>query len=157
MEKNTFGQRFRIAFGNAKNAEIARKMDVSEAAIKNYVAGRVPDAEKLLLIKALTNCNLDWLLTGAEQASLPAREPSLEDVFDRRMRDIVREEIANLRSEISEPEEDVTIEPAEMILAPVVAHIGPGVDPKEEIRKSLVSEDGLREMEKRLKPRRKTG
>ncbi len=41
-------------------------MGVSESAVKNYVSGRVPDNEKLLLIKNLTNCSLDWLLTGEE-------------------------------------------------------------------------------------------
>ena len=64
MEKTSFGERLRQAFGGAKQVEIARKMGVSESAVKNYVTGRVPDAEKLLLIKNLTNCDLDWLLTG---------------------------------------------------------------------------------------------
>lgn len=52
------------------------------------------------------------------------------------------------------------IEPAEMILAPVVARIVPGpkaVDPKEEIRQMLGKEE-TRETDKWLKPRkRKTG
>lgn len=30
----------------------------------NYMNGRVPDIEKLLLIKSLTKCDLDWLLSG---------------------------------------------------------------------------------------------
>lgn len=79
MEKSTFGERLRIAFGNDKQAEIARKMGVSQAAIKNYVAGRVPDAEKLLAIKYLTNCSLDWLLSGEEtqNVKLPALKPEL--------------------------------------------------------------------------------
>lgn len=64
MEKTSFGDRFKIAFGNAKYAIIAEKIGVSEAAVKNYVAGRVPDAEKLVQISKLTNCNLHWLLTG---------------------------------------------------------------------------------------------
>ncbi len=59
-----FGERLKIAFSNAKNAEIARKIGVSEAAIKNYIDGRVPDADKLVKITSLTNCNLHWLLTG---------------------------------------------------------------------------------------------
>lgn len=59
-----FGARLRLAFKNAKNAEIARQIGVSEAAIKNYVDGRIPDAEKLIKIRNLTNCSLDWLLTG---------------------------------------------------------------------------------------------
>ena len=64
MTKSSFGDRFRAVFGGARYAEIAEKMGVSEAAIKVYVAGRVPDDKKLLKIHELTKCNLHWLLTG---------------------------------------------------------------------------------------------
>lgn len=64
MEKTTFGQRLKLAFGNAKNAEIARKIGVGETAVSNYLSGRVPDAEKLVAIRNSTNCDLNWLLTG---------------------------------------------------------------------------------------------
>lgn len=70
MEKSTFGQRLKSAFNNATNAEIARKIGVSDSAVTNYMAGRVPDIEKLTLIKSLTNCGLDWLLTGEEPQSV---------------------------------------------------------------------------------------
>jgi transcriptional regulator with XRE-family HTH domain len=61
---STFGERLKIAFHNAKNAEIARKLGVSESAVKNYMDGRVPDSDKLIKITSLTNCNLHWLITG---------------------------------------------------------------------------------------------
>jgi transcriptional regulator with XRE-family HTH domain len=77
---STFGERLKIAFENAKNAEIARKMGVSEAAVGNYVAGRIPDAEKLIQIRALTNCDLNWLLTG-EGSQTVETSPS-DDAFD---------------------------------------------------------------------------
>ncbi|MBK6589883.1 MAG: helix-turn-helix domain-containing protein [Acidobacteria bacterium] len=64
MEKSTFGERLRLAFGNAKYAQIAAKMGVSEATVKVYMAGRVPDDKKLVKISKLTNCSLHWLLTG---------------------------------------------------------------------------------------------
>jgi len=64
MEKTSFGQRLKLAFGNAKNAEIARKIGVGETAVSNYMAGRIPDAEKLIQIRKSTNCDLNWLLTG---------------------------------------------------------------------------------------------
>ncbi len=62
--KNSFGERLKIAFNQAINADIAKKLEVSEGAVSNYVRGRVPDAEKLLLISKITNCSIDWLLTG---------------------------------------------------------------------------------------------
>lgn len=64
MEKSSFGHRLRLVFGNAKYAQIAEKIGVSEATVKVYMAGRVPDADKLANIARLTNCNLHWLLTG---------------------------------------------------------------------------------------------
>lgn len=175
MEKTSFGQRLRLAFKNAKNAEIARKIGVGETAVTNYMAGRVPDLEKLLKIKASTNCDLDWLLTGDESRNVepePAKAevPNILDmaVLSGMIREIAREEIANslgspedvVSEREPQPDEHVTMEPVEMILAPVVAHIGPGVplkkpDPKEEIRKSLVTDEKIKEMEARLRPRRR--
>lgn len=55
---------------------------------------------------------------------------------------------------VAEPEEDVRIEPAEMMLAPVVAHIG-SEDPKDKVRGMLVSDEGIEEMQKRLKVRKR--
>lgn len=61
-----FGERLKAAFGNAKNAEIARKLGVSEPAVKNYVSGRIPELKILQLIKKLTGRSLDWLIEGDE-------------------------------------------------------------------------------------------
>ncbi|HYE72587.1 MAG TPA: helix-turn-helix domain-containing protein [Blastocatellia bacterium] len=62
--ESEFGARLREAFGNAKNAEIARRLGVSEPAVKNYMEGRVPPSDTLVKIADLTNCSLHWLLTG---------------------------------------------------------------------------------------------
>jgi transcriptional regulator with XRE-family HTH domain len=100
-----FGHRLRTAFGSAKRTEIAKILNVSEAAVKNYLAGRVPDSEKLLLIAKATNCNLHWLLTGegdrnARVPEHPKQQPVKEDPVIQRLREIVREELSLLRPEI---------------------------------------------------------
>lgn len=59
-----FGKRLREAFDFATNKEIADKLKVTKSALTNYMNGRVPAADALLEIKKLTNCSLDWLLTG---------------------------------------------------------------------------------------------
>ena len=41
MGISLFGERLRLAFKHAKNAEIARRLGVSEAAVKNYIDGVV--------------------------------------------------------------------------------------------------------------------
>lgn len=98
---NEFGKRLRHAFGNADNTTIAGKLEVTPAAVSNYFKGRVPDAEKLLLIAKLTNCNLHWLLTGEEA---PTKEVTVErkvidPIIDREIlreliRQVMREEMA---------------------------------------------------------------
>jgi transcriptional regulator with XRE-family HTH domain len=93
-----FGKRLRLAFNEAKNAEIARKLGVSESAVSNYVAGRVPDADTLAKIKTITNCNLHWLLLGeGQQFSRPPEPPDLMGLLEGRLRQIVREEFEALR------------------------------------------------------------
>jgi cellulose biosynthesis protein BcsQ len=62
--QNGFGKRFKEAFGNRQNYEIAELLGLSDSAITTYVAGRVPAADKLIKISKITNCNLHWLLTG---------------------------------------------------------------------------------------------
>lgn len=99
-----FGERLRRAFGNAKNAEIARKLGVTESAVKNYIEGRIPDATRLLQIKDLTNCNLHWLLTGEEQPdTAPQKVLDLDSAFRDVVRRMIKEELA------------LTLEPAQDI------------------------------------------
>lgn len=64
MEKSEFGKRLKAVFNNATNLEIASKLGVSAPAVQSYVAGRVPPADKLIVISKVTNCNLHWLITG---------------------------------------------------------------------------------------------
>lgn len=64
---NTFGERLKIAFGNARNAEIARKIGISEPAIKKYMSGSLPSIDNLIVIKNLTGRSLDWLIQGENE------------------------------------------------------------------------------------------
>lgn len=70
-----FGGRLREAFGGAKNVEIARRLGVTEAAVRNYLEGRVPPAETLLLIADRTSCSLDWLLINKGPRLTPTGGP----------------------------------------------------------------------------------
>lgn len=81
-----FGERLKIAFNNARNAEIARKLQVSEPAVKNYVGGRIPNLETLLDIRKLTGRTLDWLITGEE-----VTERS-EDRLSKKLAEIAKEQ-----------------------------------------------------------------
>lgn len=88
----TFGERLKSAFGSVKNKEIARIMGVSESAVSNYMAGRVPDADTLISIKKLTNCDLDWLITGNERPS----SKSVSGSVNAKLAEIAREQARHL-------------------------------------------------------------
>ena len=160
----SFAERLIEAFDGASMAEIARRLDVPHSTIRNYVQqNRLPAADVLIEIANRTNVSLNWLLTGDSNRfgvseketliDLPPQHPVVQALSDM-VREIVRDELRDVGGEVA------GIEPAEMILAPVVAHIGPGlkvIDPKEEIRK-MIGESDIAEIEQRLKRRkRKTG
>jgi transcriptional regulator with XRE-family HTH domain len=65
-EPRTFAQRLRIAFGHARDAEIARQLGYkSQSPIAKWFDGvSYPSVEVLLKITQLTKVSLHWLLTG---------------------------------------------------------------------------------------------
>jgi transcriptional regulator with XRE-family HTH domain len=65
-----FGLRLREAFQGATNAEIARKMGVNQSAITNYMAGRIPQPDALLMVWRLTQRSIHWLLTGEGEGDI---------------------------------------------------------------------------------------
>lgn len=102
MAKSSFGSRLKTAFNNAINADIAHKLSVSEAAVSNYVRGRIPDAEKLIEISNLTKCSIHWLLTGEDDPSgvRIIEKDTFDPIMNREVlaamiREIVRDEMAS--------------------------------------------------------------
>ncbi len=63
--KNTeFVARFVEACGTNEPARIQRLLNISYQTAKNYLLGRLPQADVLITIAERTSCSLDWLLTG---------------------------------------------------------------------------------------------
>ena len=59
-----FSARLAQAFDHAKMSEIARRIGVPPATIRNYFHGRLPAPDVLIKIADETNVSLNWLLTG---------------------------------------------------------------------------------------------
>jgi predicted transcriptional regulator len=59
-----FAERFAEACGTGRAAKIQRSLNISYQAAKNYLNGRLPRPEILLLISDRTGGSIDWLLTG---------------------------------------------------------------------------------------------
>lgn len=112
---SAFGDRLRIAFNGAKNAEIARKLGITDTAVKNYMVDRIPPAEVLIQIKNLTNVQIDWLLTGEQNVQSETKSQvetrtqfDFEQIFSEKIREIVREEISkNSKPEVREPAPEI--------------------------------------------------
>ncbi|MFM9905800.1 MAG: hypothetical protein ACKVQJ_14650 [Pyrinomonadaceae bacterium] len=65
MSKNTdFATRFIDACGTSEPAKIQRLLNISYQSAKNYLEGRLPHPDILIIISSITSCSIDWLLTG---------------------------------------------------------------------------------------------
>ena len=59
-----FTQRLRTAFDNESMADVARRLKIPHATVRNYYQGRLPAPEVLIKIANETGVSLNWLLIG---------------------------------------------------------------------------------------------
>ena len=91
----SFSQRLADAFGNMTMAEIARRIGVPHATIRNYFQGRLPAPDVLIKIANETNVSLNWLLTGAGEMYVTGREPLNFDKFlERKIEEVLERRLA---------------------------------------------------------------
>jgi transcriptional regulator with XRE-family HTH domain len=60
-----FIERLHAAFDNASMAEVARRLKIPHATVRNYYQGRLPASEVLVKIANETGVSLNWLLIGS--------------------------------------------------------------------------------------------
>lgn len=167
VKKISIGDRLIEAFGTSDKAYIAKKLGFAsvQAVYKVLNGERELDFEKLINFHNSTKRSIDWLLTGKAEEPAKAETPTLEEAFEHRMREIARDEVQQLLGlQNADEEPGVTIEPltpADVMLAPVVARIGPAeeepgyAEMAEAIRRQLLGDMDASEIERRLK--KKTG
>jgi hypothetical protein len=59
-----FTSRFIEVCGTDRAVQVQKVLDISNQAARNYLAGRLPDAQHLMLIAEKTPYSIHWLLTG---------------------------------------------------------------------------------------------
>ena len=59
-----FVRRLTDICGTSRPAHLQRLFNISYQAAKNYLSGRYPSTEMLLIIAERTGCSIHWLLTG---------------------------------------------------------------------------------------------
>ena len=85
-----FIERLKLAFGHGSMADIARRIDVPHATIRNYFGGRLPAPDVLIKIANETNVSLNWLLLGIGDMYVRGGEPlDLGKLIDRRIEEVV--------------------------------------------------------------------
>lgn len=100
MDKE-FSNRLSEAFGFATMAEIARRVGVPHATIRNYFQGRMPAPDVLIKIANETNVSLNWLLSGTGAMYLSGREPlDFDKMLDRRIEQILDRKLAARAGEV---------------------------------------------------------
>ncbi len=96
-----FSERLSEAFGFATMAEVARRISVPHATIRNYFQGRLPAPDVLIKIANVTNVSLNWLLTGTGEMYLSGREPiDFDKMIDRRIEQILERKLAPPSGEV---------------------------------------------------------
>lgn len=115
---------------DAKNApEAARILGISKQAVYDWQKN-TPSVENLLRVAKSRNSSLHWILTGeGERSATPEMSLSIDQLLEDKIRRIVRLELA-LRDH-----PHVSIEDAEMILAPNIGRVGDEI-PEEVVRKA---------------------
>ena len=105
--------RFREVCDSSQPAEIARSLNISYQAAKNYLNGRLPDPTVLLAIAEKTRYSVHWLLTGEGEKFVetsPAEDTLLlSDRFRESVREICRELINEILSSQTAPAQEESV------------------------------------------------
>lgn len=95
-----FQDRLQQAFGFARMADIARRIGVPHATIRNYFQGRLPAPEVLIKIAKETDVSLNWLLAGiGDMYADNSKHSDLDSIFEQRIEAIVDRKLAERRGE----------------------------------------------------------
>jgi transcriptional regulator with XRE-family HTH domain len=91
-----FQDRLKQVFDNASMAEIARRLELPHATVRNYFQGRMPAPDVLIKIANETNVSLNWLLTGKGELFAGGAPPlrDLDNIFEKRIEEMIDRKLA---------------------------------------------------------------
>lgn len=92
-----FISRLHQAFDHASMAEVARRLHIPHATVRNYYQGRLPAADVLIKIARETGISLNWLLIGTGDMYAGTRPPiGLGRFLEERIGEIIDQKIAQV-------------------------------------------------------------
>jgi hypothetical protein len=94
-EENSIGARLVRAFGAKDLKEVAQMLGENYSSLHNWSTKRRDFPTSVLIkIARMTNESIDWILTGDESERRAGGAPDFEKMFEEKIREIVRNEIA---------------------------------------------------------------
>jgi len=99
-----FQDRLKQVFDNASMAEIARRLELPHATVRNYFQGRMPAPDVLIKIANETNVSLNWLLTGKGELFAGGGAPlqDLDNIFEKKIEEMIDRKLAERLIEIED-------------------------------------------------------
>ncbi len=90
-----FTERLKRAFDYQSMAEIARRLEVPHATIRNYFQGRLPAPEVLIKIADETNVSLNWLLLGQGEMYVSGATADIGRLIEDRIARMIDQKLAS--------------------------------------------------------------
>ncbi len=90
-----FVERLNKAFENDTMADVARRLGIPHATVRNYYQGRMPASEVLIKIAYETGVSLNWLLMGVGDMYVAHRPPiGLGKFIEEKIAEMIDEKLA---------------------------------------------------------------
>ena len=95
-----FIQRLHAAFNNESMADVARRLKIPHATVRNYYQGRLPAPEVLIKIANETGVSLNWLLIGTGDKYAGQTAPiELGSFLEEKIGQIIDQKLAALNND----------------------------------------------------------
>lgn len=92
---DNFRERLNRVFNHASMADVARRLKIPHATVRNYYLGRLPATEVLIKIANETGVSLNWLLLGQGEMYGGERPPiGIGQFLEERIADLIERKIA---------------------------------------------------------------
>jgi len=99
MDKD-FIARLNAAFDNVSMADVARRLNIPHATVRNYFQGRLPAPEVLIKIANETSVSLNWLLAGTGDMYAGQRPPiGLDRFIEERIDELIEQKLGKRSAE----------------------------------------------------------
>lgn len=95
MENEDFVRRLDKAFEHQSMADVARRLSIPHATVRNYYNGRLPAPEVLIKIARESGVSLNWLLLGSGEMYIgETKRVDIGRFIENKISDLIKEKLA---------------------------------------------------------------